>query len=64
MRQPIVPHVGLWLVFASGIAAAVAGVAFLLLERDLGFAWAETAGGFTLLAWVIFHPARAAETTR
>jgi hypothetical protein len=62
MRQPIAPHVGLWLVFASGVAAAVAGVALLLLSHDPDMPAAEVAGGFALVAWVIFHPARASET--
>ncbi len=61
MRRQIAPYVTLWLVFASGVTAAVAGVAFLLLDRHLAFALVETAGGFSLLAWVIFHPARATE---
>jgi hypothetical protein len=62
MRQPIAPHVGLWLVFAAGVVAAVAGVALLLLSHDPDISAAEAAGGFALVAWVIFHPARAPET--
>ena len=58
MRGPIAPYVGLGVVFVSGVVAAVAGVALLLLEQHLGVGAAEAAGGFTLLAWVIFHPAR------
>lgn len=54
-------HLGMLLVFAAGFAAAVYGVAMLVLDRDLDAASAQAAGGLALVAWVIFHPARAAD---
>jgi hypothetical protein len=47
-----------WLVFVSGVLAAVAGVALLVLDQDEPFAAPATAGGLALVAWVIFHPRR------
>jgi hypothetical protein len=60
MPKAVEKHVALWLVFAAGLAAAVLGVYELLDVRHLPLALAEAAGGLALIAWVIFHPARAA----
>jgi len=49
-----------WLVFLSGVLAGVSGVALLVLDVDEPFAAPATAGGLALVAWVIFHPRRAA----
>jgi len=49
-----------WLVLLSGVLAAVSGVALLVLDVDEPFAAPATAGGLALVAWVIFHPRRAA----
>ena len=57
-------YVALWLVFFSGVLAGVYGLVMILLERHVGQAAAETAGGLCLIAWVIFHPARASEGAR
>lgn len=46
------------LVALAGAAAAVAGIALLVLDRLDGFGAAYTVLGFALVAWVIFHPAR------
>jgi hypothetical protein len=54
-------YVGLWLVFASGLLAGIYGFVMLLLEHHVGSAAAEAIGGLGLIAWVIFHPARAPE---
>lgn len=54
-------HLGMLVVFAAGFAAAVYGVAMLVLLRDPDTASAQAAGGLALVAWVIFHPAREAE---
>lgn len=42
----------------AGAAAAVAGVALLVLGRTLDFAAAATLAGFGIVAWAVFHPAR------
>lgn len=57
-------HLGMLLVFAVGFAAAVYGVAMLVLLRDLDSASVQAAGGLALVGWVIFHPARAPEGAR
>jgi hypothetical protein len=57
-------HVGIWLVFSLGVLAGVYGVVLLLLEADVEPAVALAAGGLTLIAWVIFHPARTAAARR
>jgi hypothetical membrane protein len=54
-------YLGLSLVFLAGVLAGVYGIVMFLLARESGPAIAETLGGFALLAWVIFHPARAVE---
>lgn len=54
-------HVGLWLVFGAGVLAGVYGIVMFLLARPEAPAAVETAGGLVLVAWVIFHPARAPE---
>lgn len=64
MRGALEKYVGLWLVFASGVLAGIYGIVMLLLERHVGPAAAEVIGGFGLVAWVIFHPARATEGAR
>jgi hypothetical protein len=61
VRGALEKYVGLWLVFCSGLLAGVYGLVMILLERHVGPAAAETAGGLSLIAWVIFHPARASE---
>lgn len=58
MRGALEKYVGLWLVFVSGVLAGIYGIVMLLLERHVGPAAVETAGGLGLIAWVIFHPAR------
>ena len=58
MRSAIAQHVTLWTVFAAGLLAGVTGIYLLLFESHLGFAAAATAGGMTLLGWVMLHPAR------
>jgi hypothetical protein len=57
-------HLGLWLVFVSGVLAGVYGIVLILLERHVDEAVAVAAGGLALVAWVIFHPARAAAVRR
>jgi hypothetical protein len=57
-------HLGLLAVFGTGLIAAVYGFVRLVLVQDLDVASAEAAGGLSLLAWVIFHPARAPENVR
>jgi hypothetical protein len=57
MRSALEKHVGLWLVFSLGVLAGVYGVVLVLLgtvEPSLALA----AGGLSLVAWTIFHPAR------
>jgi len=58
MRSAVAQHVTLWAVFVAGIFAGVTGVFLLLQETHVGFAAAATAGGMTLLGWVMLHPAR------
>lgn len=62
MRAAVETYVGIWLVFCSGVLAGIYGIVMLLLERHIGPAAVEAAGGLGLVAWVIFHPARAAES--
>lgn len=57
-------YFGLVLVFVAGVLAGVYGIVMFLLASEAGPAIAETLGGFALLAWVIFHPARAPERAR
>lgn len=64
MRRPVVKHLALWLVFAAGMLAAVYGVYQLVTLREPELSSAQALGGFSLLAWVIFHPARAPEGSR
>ena len=61
MRQSLPKHLGLWLVFGAGAAAAVYGVFLFLTFDEPEFASAWAACGFALLAWVIRHPARPPE---
>jgi hypothetical protein len=64
MRGAPEKHIGLWLVFTSGVLAGVYGIVLILLEQHVDVAAAVAAGGLALVAWVIFHPARAAEARR
>jgi hypothetical protein len=64
MRGALEKYVGIWLVFASGVFAGIYGVVMLLLEHHVGSAAAEAIGGLGLVAWVIFHPARAPDSAR
>jgi hypothetical protein len=64
VRGALEKYVGLWLVFCSGVLAGVYGLVMVLLERHVGPAAVEAAGGLSLIAWVIFHPARAPEQAR
>ena len=57
-------HLALWLVFAAGLVASTYGVYQLLGLRNIGLAAAQAAGGLALIAWVIFHPARAPGSAR
>jgi hypothetical protein len=50
---------GIALVLLAGIAAGVWGVVLLVLDRQEAVALTATACGLGLVAWVIFHPARA-----
>lgn len=61
MRGAPEKYVAISLVFLAGVAAAVYGVFLLLTDRHVETASLEAAGGFALLAWVIFHPARVPE---
>ena len=61
MPQAVEKHVGLWVVFAAGVAAAVYGVYLLTGLHHLAPALGQAAGGLALIGWVIFHPARAPE---
>jgi hypothetical protein len=64
MGRALEKYVGLWLVFASGVLAGIYGIVMLLLEHRVELAAAEAAGGFGLIAWVMFHPARVPEGAR
>jgi hypothetical protein len=64
MAQAPEKHLALWLVFAAGLVASVYGVYQLLGLRNVGLGAAQAAGGLALIAWVIFHPARAPENVR
>jgi hypothetical protein len=59
MRSALEKHVGLWLVFSLGVLAGVYGVVLVLLGRTVEPSLALAAGGLSLVAWTIFHPARA-----
>lgn len=59
-----VKHLGLLAVLGAGMLAAVYGVAMLVLLRDPDVNSVQAAGGFALVAWVIFHPARVPEDAR
>jgi hypothetical protein len=52
-------HIGLWLVFSLGVLAGIYGVVLFLLGRTIEPSLALAAGGLSLVAWTIFHPARA-----
>jgi hypothetical protein len=58
MRAAAERHLGLWLVFSLGVLAGVYGVVLFLIGNDVQPAVALAAGGLSLVAWVIFHPAR------
>jgi hypothetical protein len=62
MRGVWQKHLGLWLVFALGVAAGVWGVYLLVGDRSVVQGAVEAAGGLALVAWVFFHPARVAES--
>ena len=64
MRAAPEKHVGLWLVFSLGVVAGVYGLVLVLLGHDLEPAVALAGGGLALIAWAIFHPARAAVARR
>ena len=51
-------HIALWTVFFAGVLAAVYGFYLLLGLHHLALASAQAAGGLSLIAWVMFHPAR------
>lgn len=55
-------HLGMLLVFAAGLVAAVYGVSMLVLVRDFDVALAQAVGGLVLVVWVILHPARTARS--
>jgi hypothetical protein len=58
MRVAADSHLGLWLVFSLGVLTGVYGVVLFLIGHDAEPAVALAAGGLSLVAWVIFHPAR------
>jgi len=60
MPRAVAQLATVWLVLLSGVLAAVSGVALLVLDVDEPFAAPAAAGGLALVAWVIFHPRRAA----
>jgi hypothetical protein len=64
MRADPEKHVGLWLVFSLGVLAGIYGVVLVLLGRIVGPSLALAAGGLSLVAWAIFHPARAGTARR
>jgi hypothetical protein len=64
MRAAPERQLGLWLVFSLGVLAGVYGFVSLLLEADVEPGVALAVGGLSLVAWVIFHPARAAAGRR
>ena len=57
-------HLALLAVFGAGLVAAVFGFVRLVLVQDLDVASVQAAGGLSLVAWVIFHPARVPEDVR
>jgi hypothetical protein len=59
MPQALEKHLALWTVFVSGLGAAVYGIYLLVGLRHVGLAAVQAAGGLALIAWVMFHPARA-----
>lgn len=64
MRRAPEKYVGIWLVFSVGVLAGIYGLVMVVLERDVGQAAAEAAGGLGLIAWVMFHPARVPDQAR
>ena len=58
MRAALERHVGLWLVFSLGVLAGIYGVVLFLLGHSVEPSLALAAGGLSLIAWTIFHPAR------
>jgi hypothetical protein len=64
MRQALAKHLGIPIVFVTGVLAAIHGVVLIVLLRLLTLASLEAAGGFVLVAWVIFHPARVPDDAR
>jgi sugar phosphate permease len=59
VSQAVEKHLALWLVFAAGVGASVYGFYLLFGLREVELATAQAAGGMALIAWVMFHPARA-----
>jgi hypothetical protein len=62
MRSDWRKHLGLWLVFAAGVVFGVVGVYFVVRDQNLARGIAEAVGGLALVAWVLFHPARLADS--
>ena len=62
MRADWRKHLGLWLVFATGVVFGVAGVYLVVRNESLATGIVEAVGGLALVAWVMFHPARLADS--